>query len=109
MVIHVCKEAHDKLAVHSVGHTAVAGNGVAKVLDLEGSLKARSKKATKGSDQGGKCCEGKGMKLDWGKSDGEGSIPREEEKLGKLVGLGEEDRVRSALQTCKDVRAEILP
>lgn len=36
------------LAVHAVGHTAVAGDRVTKVLDVERALEARGEEATKG-------------------------------------------------------------
>ncbi len=45
MVIHVDEEAHDELAVHSIGHTAMAGNWVTKVFDLEGALETRGEEA----------------------------------------------------------------
>lgn len=38
LVVHECEKAHDELTVHTVRHAAVSGNGVAKVLDVEGSL-----------------------------------------------------------------------
>lgn len=51
LVVHEGERAHDELAVHAVGDAAVAGNGVAKVLDVEGALDARGKEAAKGRDQ----------------------------------------------------------
>lgn len=38
VVVDVGEEAHDELAVHAVRHATMAGDGVAKVLDLEGAL-----------------------------------------------------------------------
>ncbi len=38
------------LAVHAVSHAAVAGNGVAEVLNLEAALEARREEAAEGRD-----------------------------------------------------------
>lgn len=48
------------------------------------------------------------MELHGGERDGEGGIRREEEQLGKLVGVGQEDRVDVALEASKDVGAKVL-
>ena len=42
------------LAVHAVGHAAVARDGVAKVLDLEAALEARCEEAAEWRDDGRK-------------------------------------------------------
>ena len=42
------------LAVHAVGHAAMAGDAVAKVLDFEAALEAAGKEAAKGRDHAGK-------------------------------------------------------
>lgn len=51
MVIHKDEQAHRKLAVHAIRDAAMAGNGLAEVLDLEGALEAGGEEATEGSNQ----------------------------------------------------------
>lgn len=51
VVVHVSEEAHDELAVHTISDTAVSGNRVAKVLDLECSLESGSEEPSEGSDE----------------------------------------------------------
>ena len=51
VVVHVGEETHDELAVHTVGDTAVTGNRVTKILDLESALQTRGEETSKGSDQ----------------------------------------------------------
>ena len=51
VVVDVGEEAHDELAVHAIGNTAMARNRVAKVFDLERALKTRSKEATERRNQ----------------------------------------------------------
>lgn len=46
--------AHDELAIHAIRDTAVAGNAIAKVFDLEGALQSRGEEAAKRCDQGRK-------------------------------------------------------
>ena len=71
-VIHVCEHAHQKplspishsdasemmryrdaLAIHTIRHTAVAGDRVSEVLDVECALEARSEEAAEGRDERG--------------------------------------------------------
>lgn len=54
LVVEVGKRAHQELAVKSVCNTAMTRNGVAKVLNAEGSLQSTSKESTKWSNQRGK-------------------------------------------------------
>lgn len=51
VVVHVCEETHDELAIHSVRNTTMARNRIAEVLDFEGPLKSGSEEATKWSDE----------------------------------------------------------
>ena len=51
------------LAVHAVSHPSMARYAVSKVLDLEASLEATGKKASKRRDDGGKRCQHHSMKL----------------------------------------------
>lgn len=108
--IHVGKEAHDELAVHAVSHASVSGNGVAKVLDLEGALEARGEEAAKGSDQGRKGRDDDGVELDGLGGDAQRVLVAvgEEEELGHLVGAREEDGVGVALEAGEDVGAEVV-
>ena len=78
LVVHVGEETHDELAVHAVRHAAVAGNGVAKVLDLEAALEAGGEETTKGSDERGKCCQDQSVQLYRGEGDGQVRVGREE-------------------------------
>ncbi len=41
----------DALAVHSIGHTAMARDTLSKVLDIEGSLESRGEEPSEGGDQ----------------------------------------------------------
>ena len=63
IVVKVGKEAHDKLAVESVHNTAMARDGVAKILNLEAALKAWGKEASKGSNQRRKGCQNGNMEM----------------------------------------------
>lgn len=63
VVVHVCKETHDELTVHSVSHSAMTRNRLAKILDFESSFETRSKEATKGSDERGERGENQDMEL----------------------------------------------
>lgn len=108
MIVHVSKEAHDELAIHSISHASVAGNRVAKVLDLECSLKTGSKETAERSNERSESCQVESVQLDRSEGDLEGSLRRKEEKLGKVVGLGEEDGVGSAFEAGEDVGAKVL-
>lgn len=50
-VVDIGEQSHKELAVHAVSHASVAGDGVAKVLDVESTLEARCEEATEGSDE----------------------------------------------------------
>lgn len=108
VVVQVREEAHDELAVHAVRHAAVAGDGVAKVLDLEGALEARGEEAAKGGDERGKGGEVEGVQVEGRKGDGEAGLDGEERDLGHLVGVREEDGVYGAFEAGEDVGAEVL-
>jgi len=53
-VIHVGENAHQKLAVHSISHSSMPGNAVAKIFHVERPLKPGGKKATEWGDKGRK-------------------------------------------------------
>jgi hypothetical protein len=59
---------HDKLTVHAICHTAVTGDTVSEILDLESSFQTAGKEPTEGSDKRGKCREDEDMELN--RSDG---------------------------------------
>jgi uncharacterized protein YcfL len=40
-VVNISEDAHEELAVHSVGHSTVARNTVTEVLDVESALETR--------------------------------------------------------------------
>lgn len=108
VVVHVSEEAHDELTIHSISHASVAGNRVAKVLDLECSLQSGSKETAERSNERSESCQIESVQLDRSKGDLEGGFRREKEKLRKLVGLGEEDWVGSAFKASEDVGAKVL-
>ena len=51
------------LAIHSIGHSAVSWNAVAKVFDIESTLETRSEEATERSDQRSKARHKQEMEL----------------------------------------------
>src|SRR4051794_7611600 len=55
--VNVGKESHDKLAIHTIRHAAMTGDGMTKVLDLKSSLETRSEETTKRGDERRKCCQ----------------------------------------------------
>lgn len=63
LVVYEGEEAHDELAVHPICHATVAGDGVAKVLDLEGALEAGCEESAKGRNERGEGGEDDGVKL----------------------------------------------
>ena len=44
-------EISNVLAIHSISHSSVSGDAVTEILDVEGTLKSGSKKATEWSDK----------------------------------------------------------
>lgn len=63
LVVNKGEEAHDELAVHAVSHATVAGNRIAKVLDVECSLESGSKETTKWSNERSKGRENQDVEL----------------------------------------------
>ncbi len=108
VVVHVCKEAHDELAIHAIRHATVARDRVAKVLDLEAALQARCEKPAEGGNQGSKRGQDERMKLHGRNGKGNGSVVRQEEELRQLIQAGQEDGVRVALEAGKDVGTKVL-
>mmetsp|Transcript_6268 Transcript_6268/g.13755 ORF Transcript_6268/g.13755 Transcript_6268/m.13755 type:complete len:249 (+) Transcript_6268:625-1371(+) len=62
-VVDVGVHGHQHLAVKAVSDASVAGDGVAKVLHLEGALETTGKEATKWCDDGGEDGEHHGVQL----------------------------------------------
>lgn len=108
VVVHVGEESHDELAVHTVGHASMSGNGVTEILDLEASLESRGEETTEGGDEGGERCEDEGVQLHRSKGQRDGGILWQEEELRQDVGLGEEDGVGIAFKTGENVGSEVL-
>ena len=108
VVVNVRKEPHDELAVHPVGDAAMAGDGVAEILDAKGALQAGCEEAAKGSDEGSKSGKGEAVEVNGGEGEGEVGVGGEEEELGELVGFDEEDGIEVALETSEDVGSEVL-
>lgn len=103
MVVHEREEAHDELAVHAIGDTAVAGDRLAEVLDLESALQTGCEETAKGSDQRGKSGESQDVELN-------GLHPEslvQAEQL-KRVRLGREDRVRDTLQSGQGICTQVV-
>ena len=108
VIVHIRKETHDELAVHAIRHATVAGDRVAKVLELEGPLETGREEAAERSNQGRKSREGEGVELDWGDGKGEVRALREEEEFREFVGRRNEDGVHFTLETGEESRAEVL-
>ena len=66
VVVHVCKEAHDKLAIHAISDSTMARNRVPEILDFEGAFETRSEEPSKWCNEGGEGCENKDVYLYWG-------------------------------------------
>lgn len=110
-VVEEGNRAHDELAIEAIGRTAVAGDRVAKVFDLEGALEARGEEAAKGSDERGEGGEDDHVELHGhdveGVRDGEvgGDAFGDE---GNGVGARGEDGVGLAFEAGEDVGAEVV-
>lgn len=101
--VHVREESHDELAIHAIGDTAVAGDRLAKVLHVEGTLQARGKESTERSDERGKRGESKDVEL-------HRLNPKCLIKTEQLqrVGLRDKGGVWNALQTGQDVGSKVI-
>jgi hypothetical protein len=108
LVVHVGKETHDELAVHTVSHTAMSGNGVTKVLDVEGTLQTRCEEATERSDQGSKGSENHDVELNRGDSDCGRQVRPVGRNERKLVSVRQEDGVRITFKASKDICTEVV-
>ena len=108
MIVDVGEKAHDELAIHAVGHATVSRDRVAKILDLESSLEAGGEEPPKGRDQGGKAGPEKDVDLDGCHGDAEGRAGREEEELGRHIGLRDEGGVGFAVQPREDVGTKVV-
>lgn len=69
LVIHVRKEAHYELAVHTISHATMTWDGVTEIFDFEASLQTRGKETAEGSDQRRERCQDKSVKLNWRKAE----------------------------------------
>ena len=106
--VHVGKETHDELAVHAVRDAPMAGDRVAKGLDLEGPLEARREKATKGGDERRKRGPEKGVNLHRRHAEAHVPVVGEEEQAGRRVHLWDEDGIGLALETREVRGAEVV-
>jgi hypothetical protein len=104
VVVHICEETHDKLAVHPVGNTAMSGNRITEILDLERAFETGGKEPAEGCDKRCECGEDEDMHLH--RCHGEGLHVRKPD--GEAVSVGDKDGVRVALETGPDVCSEIL-
>lgn len=108
LVVQVREEAHEELAVHSVCDSSVAGNGVSKVLDLEGSLETGGEEASKGGHQGGKRGQNTNMEVDGRGREGGFVGELSQELGGDGVLLRHEDGVRNTRQVGEEVGSHVL-
>ena len=70
--VDVHKRGHDQLAVEAVHEAAVAGNGAAEVLEVEGALEAAGEEAAEGRQRRGEQREGERVQLEGVGGDGDG-------------------------------------
>lgn len=108
LVVHIGKETHDKLAVHTVSHTAVARDRVTKVLDVKGTLETRGEETAKGSNQRSKSGKDHDMELHRCNCDGGRQVAPVGGDERKLVSVGEKDGVDVAFKASEDVGAEVV-
>lgn len=104
MVVHVGKESHDELAIHPVCNATMAGNRLAKVLDLEGPLEARGKETTERGNQRSERGEDQDMELDRLDPNGRSNS----DPIGDVVWLKDKGRVWRALQSGQDVGTKVI-
>lgn len=108
LVIYESEETHDELTIHPVRHSTMAGDGIAKVLDLEGAFEARCKEAAEGRDERGEGGEDHGVELHRLPGEGEGGALGQEEQVRQGIGVRQEGGVRLALEAGEDVGAEVV-
>ena len=104
MIVHVGEKSHNKLAIHPIRDTTVAGNRLAKVLDLKSPLESRGKETTKWCNQRSERRENQNMKLN--RLDPE--CRTNSEPIGDVVWLRDKRRVWRALQPGQNVGTEII-
>jgi len=107
VVVDVGKQPHYELAIHTIGNTAVAGDGVTKVLDLEGPLQPGRKKATEGGDERGEGGQEEGVDLHRRHRDAELVVGRQKQQIWCGVRLGQEDGVGVAIKAVEDIGAKV--
>ena len=54
---------HDKLTIHSVCHSSVAGDTISKILNFEGSFETAGEESAERSDERGECCKDENVEL----------------------------------------------
>lgn len=104
-VVQVQERPHQELAVHAVGDAAVAGDGVAKVLDGERALQPQSEEPAKGGDQRRERRQPQPVGVDG--LDVEG-VDNALEEVGHLPQLGDEHGVVFAVGEVGNVGAQVL-
>jgi len=65
VIVHVRKETHDKLAIHTVGDPSMSWNTVPEILNLEGTFETGCEEPTKGGDERGESGEDQNVHLHW--------------------------------------------
>lgn len=107
-IIHKRNRAHEKLAVHSVRHAAMAGNRVTKVLDLEGALQAGRKETAEWGNERRKGRENHDVPLNWSDSEMGRNMGPFWKNHRKSIIARDENRVWLAFQSRPNVGSEIL-
>jgi hypothetical protein len=104
VIVHVCEESHNKLAIHAIRNSAVPWNRVAKVLDFEGTFEAGGKEATEWSNERSEGSKDEDVNLHWCHVKGFHVWKPD----WKVVEMGYEDGVGCTFKTRENIRAEIL-
>lgn len=84
----------------------MAGDGLPKIFDFEGSFEAGGEEAPEGRDERGEGCKDEDVELHG--RDVEGGGVESGEEGGEAVGVGDEDGVGCAFEPGEDVCAQVL-
>ncbi len=104
MIVHVCKESHNKLAIHAIRNSTVPWNGVAEVFDFEGTFEAGGEEAPEWGNKGGEGSKYEDVDLHWCHVEGLDVWKPD----WKVVEVRYEDGIGCTFKTCPNIRAEIL-
>lgn len=108
LVVHESEESHDELTIHAVGHTTVTRDRVAKVLDVESALEARSEEAAERCDERCESRHDENVELHRRDADGRRQVGPVRRNERQLVGVWDEDRVGVTFQAGEDVGTQVV-